>query len=49
MIFGKLEKPSLLNIRDLGWREMAIIAPLVVLTIVFGIYPKPCSTCPRRR
>jgi NADH-quinone oxidoreductase subunit M len=41
VIFGKLEKPNLLNIRDLGWREIVILAPLVVLTIVFGIYPKP--------
>jgi NADH-quinone oxidoreductase subunit M len=40
VIFGKLEKPSLFHIRDLGWREIAIMAPLVVLTIVFGIYPK---------
>ena len=41
VIFGKLEKPSLFNIKDLGWREMVILAPLVTLTIVFGIYPKP--------
>jgi NADH-quinone oxidoreductase subunit M len=41
VIFGKLEKPSLFNIRDIGWREMIILAPLVILTIVFGIYPKP--------
>jgi NADH-quinone oxidoreductase subunit M len=41
VIFGKLEKPSLFNIRDLGWREMVVLAPLVILTIVFGIYPKP--------
>jgi NADH-quinone oxidoreductase subunit M len=41
VIFGKLEKPSLLNIRDLGWREAVIFAPLVILTIVFGVYPKP--------
>jgi NADH-quinone oxidoreductase subunit M len=40
VIFGKLEKPSLFHIRDLVWREIAIMAPLVVLTIVFGIYPK---------
>ena len=39
MIFGKLEKPNLFNIRDLGWREIAIMAPLVILTIVFGVYP----------
>jgi NADH-quinone oxidoreductase subunit M len=41
VIFGKLERPSLLHIRDLGWREVVILAPLVILTIVFGIYPKP--------
>ena len=29
------------NIRDLGWREAVIFTPLVVLTIVFGVYPKP--------
>ncbi|HMK70999.1 MAG TPA: NADH-quinone oxidoreductase subunit M [Xanthobacteraceae bacterium] len=41
VIFGKLEKPSLVHIKDLGWREMVVLAPLVILTIVFGIYPKP--------
>jgi NADH-quinone oxidoreductase subunit M len=41
IIFGKLEKPSLFNIKDIGLREIAIMAPLVILTIVFGIYPKP--------
>src|ERR1700719_3337451 len=41
VIFGKLQKPSLFNIRDIGWREMVVLAPLVILTIVFGIYPKP--------
>ncbi len=41
VIFGKLEKPSLFNIRDIGWREIVVLAPLVILTIVFGVYPKP--------
>jgi NADH-quinone oxidoreductase subunit M len=41
VVFGKLEKPSLFHIRDIGWREVVILAPLVVLTIVFGVYPKP--------
>jgi NADH-quinone oxidoreductase subunit M len=40
IIFGKLEKPSLFNIKDIGLREIAIMAPLVILTIVFGVYPK---------
>ncbi len=41
VIFGGLTKPSLFNIKDIGWREMVVLAPLVILTIVFGIYPKP--------
>ncbi len=41
VIFGKLDKPSLFNIRDIGWRELTVFVPLVVLTILFGVYPKP--------
>jgi NADH-quinone oxidoreductase subunit M len=41
VIFGRLEKPSLAAIRDLGPREIAILAPLVALTILFGVWPKP--------
>ncbi|HKY85740.1 MAG TPA: NADH-quinone oxidoreductase subunit M [Pseudorhodoplanes sp.] len=41
VIFGKLEKPKLLDIQDLGWREVVILAPLVFFTILFGVYPKP--------
>ena len=41
MIFGKLEKPALKYITDLSWREVAVMAPLVALTIIFGFYPGP--------
>jgi NADH-quinone oxidoreductase subunit M len=41
IIFGKLEKPALKYITDLTWREVAVMAPLVVLTIFFGFYPAP--------
>ncbi|MFZ1152389.1 MAG: NADH-quinone oxidoreductase subunit M [Xanthobacteraceae bacterium] len=41
IIFGTLEKPALFDIRDIGWREIAIMTPLIVLTIVLGVYPKP--------
>jgi NADH-quinone oxidoreductase subunit M len=41
VIFGKLEKPSLAHILDLDYREMLTLTPLVVLTILFGVYPKP--------
>jgi NADH-quinone oxidoreductase subunit M len=41
VIFGKLEKPNLAAIQDLGYREIVVLAPLVILTILFGVYPKP--------
>jgi NADH-quinone oxidoreductase subunit M len=39
IIFGKLVKPSLMAIQDLSAREIAILAPLVIATIVMGVYP----------
>jgi len=41
VIFGVLEKPELKAILDLEAREVAIMAPLVILTILFGVYPAP--------
>jgi NADH-quinone oxidoreductase subunit M len=41
VIFGRLEKPSLAHITDMGWREIAVFAPLIILTLLLGLYPKP--------
>ena len=41
MIFGALEKPALKAISDLGYREIAVFTPLVLLVIFFGFYPAP--------
>ncbi|RUX31831.1 MULTISPECIES: NADH-quinone oxidoreductase subunit M [unclassified Mesorhizobium] len=41
VIFGALTKDSLKNLLDLSPREKAIIYPLVVLVIFFGVYPAP--------
>ena len=41
VVFGVLEKPSLKAIADMGPREIAVMAPLVLLTIFFGFYPAP--------
>src|SRR5205823_1721583 len=41
VIFGPLTKPTLAAIKDLNYREIITLGPLVVLTILFGIYPKP--------
>jgi NADH-quinone oxidoreductase subunit M len=41
IVFGNLEKPSLAGILDMNAREILIFAPLVILTVLFGFYPKP--------
>ena len=41
VMFGKLERPSLAGIKDMSAREIVIMAPLVVLTLLLGFYPKP--------
>lgn len=41
VIFGALDKESLKQILDLDRREKAIIYPLVVLVIFYGVYPMP--------
>ncbi|CAN7230010.1 NADH-quinone oxidoreductase subunit M [Bosea sp. LjRoot90] len=39
VVFGELTKPELKDITDLNGREIAILAPLVILTIWYGIAP----------
>jgi len=41
VVFGALTKESLKSMMDLSPREMAVIFPLIVLTILFGFYPAP--------
>ena len=41
VIFGTLDKPSLAGITDMSVREIAVFAPLIILTILLGVYPKP--------
>jgi len=41
IIFGVLDKPALASIQDLSMREIALLAPLLVLTIYYGVQPGP--------
>ncbi len=41
VVFGALVKPSLMSIKDLTFRECLTLFPLIALTILFGVYPKP--------
>ena len=39
VVFGKLEKKELLELKDLNYSETVILFSLAVLTLVFGFYP----------
>jgi NADH-quinone oxidoreductase subunit M len=41
VVFGKLEKVSLAHITDMTPREAAALIPLILLTILFGVFPSP--------
>ena len=41
VMYGALVKPSLMHLPDITPRELALLGPLVILTIFFGIYPSP--------
>jgi NADH-quinone oxidoreductase subunit M len=41
VVMGDLIKESLKTITDMSRRERAIFAPLVIATILFGVYPAP--------
>jgi NADH-quinone oxidoreductase subunit M len=41
IIFGVIDKPSLMGILDLDGREIAVLAPLLILTIYYGVHPQP--------
>jgi len=41
VIFGQLTRDDLKAIKDMNAREIAVFAPLVILTLWMGIYPAP--------
>jgi NADH-quinone oxidoreductase subunit M len=41
VVFGDLVKPSLMSMKDMTFREGLLLVPLALLTILFGVYPKP--------
>ena len=41
VVFGEMDKKSLMNIEDMNAREIFILSPLVFATLYFGFYPKP--------
>ena len=41
VVFGELEKKTLLGMKDMNLREIVVMLPLVLATLFFGFYPKP--------
>jgi NADH-quinone oxidoreductase subunit M len=41
MLFNPLDNPANRGLPDLNWREIGLLAPLVLLIVLLGFYPKP--------
>ena len=41
IIFGEITNPALKALQDLSLREVAVMVPLILLTIYFGFHPNP--------
>ncbi len=41
VFFGKITNPANRGLKDLNWREIGLIAPLLFLMVYMGVYPKP--------
>jgi NADH-quinone oxidoreductase subunit M len=41
VMFGPLDKPENATLADLSVREALVLAPLVALVVVLGVYPAP--------
>ncbi len=41
VFMGKVTNPKNKNLKDLSWREIGLIAPLLFLMIYMGVYPRP--------
>jgi len=41
VVFGKMTKPALQAIPDMDGRELLLFAPLIILTIYYGVQPGP--------
>ncbi|MCZ6728598.1 MAG: proton-conducting transporter membrane subunit, partial [SAR324 cluster bacterium] len=41
VFFGEVDNPKNLGLKDLSLREIAVLAPLIILIVWVGVYPKP--------
>jgi NADH-quinone oxidoreductase subunit M len=41
VLFNSLDKPQNASLRDLNWRELGLMAPLIVSIVWLGVYPAP--------
>ncbi|MGQ0765189.1 MAG: complex I subunit 4 family protein [Gemmatimonadota bacterium] len=41
ILYNPLDKPANRHLTDLNWREIGLLAPLIIVIIWMGVYPRP--------
>jgi NADH-quinone oxidoreductase subunit M len=41
IIYNKLDNPANEGLKDLNWREIGLLVPLLIAIVWLGVYPKP--------
>jgi NADH-quinone oxidoreductase subunit M len=41
VFFGRVNNPKNKGLKDLSWREIGLLAPLLFLMVYMGVYPAP--------
>lgn len=41
VVFGRITNPKNATLKDLSWREIGLLLPLIALMLYMGVFPRP--------